>query len=153
MFERWSCGNSVRILDTNLLIYAVNSVSPRHARAKDWLETVLTGSETVGLPWVVILGFLRITTSNRILPRPLSPAQAIAVVDALLARPNVEALDAGSDHWPTLRELLQESGTAGNLTTDAHLAALAVESGATMCSSDSDFARFNRLKWENPLQG
>lgn len=143
----------MRVLDTNLLVYAANSASPRHARAKEWLETVLTGSETVGLPWVVILGFLRITTSTRILPRPLSPAQAIAVVDALLARPNVEALDAGPDHWPTLRELLEESGTAGNLTTDAHLAALALESGATLCSTDADFARFSRLKWENPLQG
>jgi toxin-antitoxin system PIN domain toxin len=143
----------VRILDTNLLIYATNSASPRHARAKEWLETALSDSEPVALPWVVILGFLRITTSRRVLPRPLTSKQAIDVVDALLSRPNVEPMDAGPDHWSALRELLEESGTAGNLTTDAHLAALAVESGATSCSTDADFARFSRLKWENPLHG
>jgi len=113
----------------------------------------MSGSETVSLPWVVILGFLRITTSNRVLPRPLTPLQAIEVVDALLSRPSVETMDAGPDHWPALRALLEESGTAGNLTTDAHLAALAIESGATLCSTDADFARFRHLTWENPLQG
>jgi hypothetical protein len=143
----------VKVLDTNLLIYATNSASPRHARAKEWLEAVMSGSETVSLPWVVILGFLRITTSNRVLPRPLTPQQAIEVVDSLLSRPNVETMDAGLDHWAALRALLEESGTAGNLTTDAHLAARAIESGATLCSTDADFARFSRLHWENPLQG
>lgn len=141
----------MKLVDLNLLLYAVNRDSPKHVAAKSWLETTLSGSERVALPWIVLLGFLRITTSPRVLPRPLAPEHALSVVDGWLAQPSVVALHPGDDHWRLLHELLADSGTAGNLTTDAHLAALAIEHGAELCSTDSDFARFARARWTNPL--
>jgi hypothetical protein len=141
----------VKLLDLNLLIYAVKRDSAPHPAARAWLEDVLSGDETVALPWVVILGFLRVTTNPRILARPLTPEQAMGVVDGWLARPAVTLLHPGDEHWPILRELLGASGTAGNLSTDAHLAALAIEHGAEWCTADGDFARFAQLRWVNPL--
>jgi hypothetical protein len=142
----------VKVVDLNLLLYAVNRDSSRHERAKAWLEDTLSGDELVALPWVVLLGFIRLSTNPRILPRPLAAERAVGVVDSWLAQPPVITLGAGDEHWRILRDLLQESGTAGNLTTDAHLAALAIENGAELCSSDSDFARFRQLRWVNPLR-
>jgi uncharacterized protein len=141
----------VKVLDLNLLLYAVNRDSPHHDRANPWLERTLTSDEPVALPWVVVLGFLRLVTSARVYPQPLTPDQALAVVDGWLARRSVVRLAPGDEHWRILRDLLVESGTAGNLTTDAHLAALAIEHGAELCSTDGDFARFRRLRWVNPL--
>lgn len=143
----------MKLLDLNLLIFAVNRDSAPHRAARAWLEGVLSGDETVALPWVVILGFLRLTTNPRVVARPLTIEQAIGVVDGWLARPAVVALSPADEHWPILRELLGGSGSAGNLTTDAHLAALAIEHGAELCSADGDFARFARLRWANPLAG
>ena len=143
----------MKLLDLNLLIFAVNRDSASHRAARAWLEDVLSGDETVALPWVVILGFLRLTTNPRVVARPLTIEQAIGVVDGWLARPAVVALSPTDEHWPILRELLGGSGSAGNLTTDAHLAALAIEHGAELCSADGDFARFARLHWANPLAG
>ena len=143
----------MRIVDLNLLLYAVNRDSAKHHRAKAWLEEVLSGDELVALPWVVVLGFLRLTTNSRILPRPMESGDAIRIVDSWLSRPNVEVLNPGPEHWRILRQLLEETGTAANLTTDTHLAALAIEAGAQLCSSDADFARFPHLRWENPLNG
>jgi toxin-antitoxin system PIN domain toxin len=141
----------MKVLDLNLLIYAVNRDSGFHARARSWLEATLSGDEPVGIPWAVILGFLRIATSDRVLPKPLKPDQGLTIVTGWLAQPAVFALSPGDGHWTTLRRLLDEAGTAGNLTTDAHLAALAIENGAELCSTDSDFARFPNLRWMNPL--
>jgi toxin-antitoxin system PIN domain toxin len=141
----------VKVVDVNLLLYAVNRDSVHHARAKGWLERVLSGDEPIALPWAVLLGFIRIATSERILPHPLTPDQALEVVDSWVAQPVVVLLAPGTEHWQMLRMLLVEAGTAGNLVTDAHLAALAIESGAELCSSDSDFARFAKLRWTNPL--
>jgi hypothetical protein len=141
----------VKLLDLNILIYAVNSDSPQHARARAWLEDVLSGDETVALPWTVLLGFLRITTNPRVLSRPISAAQAMQIVDGWVAQPAVVVLSPGRDHWRILRSLLEATGVAGNLTTDAHLAALAMESGCELCSTDSDFGRFAKLRWTNPL--
>ena len=141
----------MKVVDLNLLLYAVNRDSPGHARARDWLERTLTNEEPTAIPWVVLLGFLRLATSARVFPQPLLPDQAVAVVDGWLARPSVLALAPGDDHWPILKQLLAQSGTAGNLTTDAHLAALALEQGAELCSTDGDFARFRQLRWVNPL--
>ena len=141
----------MKVLDLNVLLYAVNRDSARHEAAKDWVESTLSGEETVGLPWVVLLGFLRIATSRHILPNPITIDQAIAVVDAWLAQPPVVALTPGDEHWAILRGLLSEAGSAGNLTTDAHLAALALEHGAELCSTDADFARFPHLRWVNPI--
>jgi toxin-antitoxin system PIN domain toxin len=143
----------VKLLDLNLLLYAVNRDSAPHRRARAWLNGLLSGAEAVAIPWIVLLGFLRLTTSHRIMPRPLTPAQAMTVVDGWLALPGVIALHPGDEHWRILRELLDASGTAGNLTTDAHLAALAIEHGCDLCSADGDFARFPQLRWMNPLAG
>ena len=141
----------MKVLDLNLLIYAVNRDSAVHAKARSWLEATLSGDEPVGIPWVVILGFLRIATSDRVLPRPLKPAQGIAIVDGWLSQPAVLPLAPREGHWAILGRLLDETGTAGNLTTDAHLAALAIENGAELCSTDADFGRFPNLRWVNPL--
>jgi hypothetical protein len=141
----------VKVLDLNLLLYAVNADSPHHGAAKAWLEEMLSGASTVAMPWVVVLGFLRLTTHPRIFPRALEPSEALAVVDGWLGRPSVEVVSPGDGHWTLLKELLEEAGTAGNLTTDAHLAALTIEHGAELHSTDSDFARFARLRWVNLL--
>jgi toxin-antitoxin system PIN domain toxin len=141
----------VKLLDLNLLLYAVNRDSAPHDASRAWLDGVLTGDETVAFPWVVLLGFLRLTTSPRVLPRPLTPEQAMSVVDGWLALPCVRTLHPGEEHWRILRELLGASGTAGNLATDAHLAALAIEHGCELYSADGDFARFARLHWVNPI--
>lgn len=134
-----------------MLLYAVNRDSLPHAAAKAWVDEVLSGDEPAGIPWVVLTGFLRLATNRRILPKALSVEQALGVVDSWLAQPAVVPLVPGDDHWRVLRGLLEESGTAGNLTTDAHLAAMAIENGAVLCSTDSDFARFKHLRWMNPL--
>lgn len=141
----------MKVLDVNLLLYAVNADGPHHAAAKSWLEDVLSGSETVALPWLVVLGFLRLATNPRVFAKPLDPAQALEVVDGWLSRPPVERLNPGDEHWDVLEDLLEEAGTAGNLTSDAHLAALAIEHGAELHSTDTDFARFTRLRWVNLL--
>ncbi len=142
----------MKVLDLNLLLYAVNRDAEPHRAAKAWLERTLSGDEAVALPWIVILGFLRLTTSRRVLPRPLTPKQALGVVDGWLSQPPVVALSPGDEHWRILRDLLGETGTAGNLTTDAHLATLAIERGAVLCSTDADFARFPHLRWTNPIR-
>ncbi len=139
------------LVDLNLLLYATNSDSPAHPVAKRWVEDILSGDELVAIPWIVLLGFLRISTNPRIMERALTPAQAIAIVSGWLSRPCVRVVHPGDRHWAVLKDLLLESGTAGNLTTDAHLAALAIENGCELCSSDGDFARFRRLRWRNPL--
>jgi uncharacterized protein len=142
----------MKTVDLNILIYAVNRDSVHHTKAKRWLEQAMREDEPVALPWCVLLGFVRITTNPRIMPEPLSPEQAVSVADGWLSQPVVRVLNPGEEHWRLLKELLMQTGTAGNLTTDAHLAALAVETGSTLYSSDSDFSRFERLRWVNPLR-
>ena len=139
------------IVDANLLIYAVNRDSLFHSAAKRWLETSLSGPEYVGLSWVVILAFLRLTTRPGISQHPLSVETALAVLDAWLAQPTVLVVHPTSRHSSVLRGLLAPLGTGGNMTTDAHLAALSIEHGATLCSTDNDFAKFPRVRFVNPL--
>ena len=139
------------LVDANLLIYAVDTDAPQHTRAKRWLEEALSGTTRVGLPWVVLLAFIRITTRDGILVRPLSPRAALDYVDAWLAQPNAEPVAPGPTHWLRLRNLLESAGTAGNLTSDAHLAALAIDHGATLYSADNDFKRFPGVDHVNPL--
>lgn len=141
----------MKVVDVNLLLYAVNRDSAHHSRARSWLERTLSGDEPIAFAWIVLLGFLRLSTSPRVLPNPLRPEQALEVVDGWLAQPPVLAVDPGPEHWRILRTLIDEAGTAGNLTTDAHLAAIAIENGAELCSTDTDFARFPRLRWINPV--
>lgn len=139
------------LLDANLLIYAVDTDSPHHVRARRWLEKLLSGDTAVGLPWVVVLAFIRVTTRPSVLRRQLTSEQAIAFVDEWLEQPYVEMVGPGPSHWLLLRQLLREVGAAGNLTTDAHLAALAIESGCELASTDHDFGRFPGVRLINPL--
>ncbi|HYN80149.1 MAG TPA: type II toxin-antitoxin system VapC family toxin [Gemmatimonadaceae bacterium] len=141
----------MKVIDLNLLLYAVNRDSPRHSAAMRWLQDAMSGEERIGLAWTVLLGFIRVTTSPRVFEHPLSVDDALRTVDAWLSQASVAALEPGEGHWSILRDLLLDAGSAGNLTTDAHLAALAIEHGAELCSTDADFARFERLRWTNPL--
>jgi toxin-antitoxin system PIN domain toxin len=143
----------VRLIDLNLLLYAVDSSSPRHAAAHAWVEEAFSGSDTVALSWSVLLGFIRLTTRPPIFERPLTPTRAFDLIDSWLALPAVTVIQPTDRHAAILRGLLEEAGTAGNLTTDAHLAALAIEHGAELCSTDTDFARFRGIRYTNPLAG
>jgi toxin-antitoxin system PIN domain toxin len=141
----------VKVLDANLLLYAVNEDAPRHERAKEWLEAVLSGTETVAFTWTVLLAFLRLSTRPRVFPRPLRPEDAFEVFESWLSQPCATVIHPGAGHARTLKDLLIPLGTAGNLTSDAHVAAIAIEHGAELCSSDGDFGRFPGLRWVNPL--
>jgi len=141
----------MRLLDANLLLYAVNRDAPLHTQAKRWLESVMSGGETVAFSWNVILAFLRLTTRQGLFRAPLSPERAFDLVAAWLEHPPVTVIHPGPRHLEVLRDLLRPLGTGGNLTSDAHLAALAIEHGAELCSCDGDFARFPGLRWRNPL--
>lgn len=143
----------MKIVDTNVLIYAVDEAATRHERARAWLDETLSSTETVGFAWVVILAFLRLTTNARMFETPLAPAKALDHLDRWLAQPCAVIVDPTDRHRALLRELVTDVGTAGNLTSDVHLAAIAIEHGAELCSADGDFARFPRLRWTNPLAG
>jgi toxin-antitoxin system PIN domain toxin len=142
----------MKLVDLNLLIYAVNRDLPHHKTARHWWEACLSDDEPIALSWSVILGFLRITTNGRIMPNPLSPDQAIELIDGWLLQPVVRIVTPTQRHWDILRQILAPLGTAGNLTSDAHLAVLAIEHGAILCSTDIDFARLQMVQWVNPLQ-
>ena len=137
--------------DVNLLVYAHNSQSRRHEAARKWWEDLLNGTGTVGLPWVTILGFIRIATNPKILDNPLDVSSACTRVRSWLARPQTALIHPGDRHADILFDLLEEAGSAGNLTTDAHLAALAIEHQAELHSTDADMVRFRGLRWTNPL--
>ena len=140
----------MKLVDLNVLLYAVNSDSVHHAPALDWWQRTLDGDEPVGLAWVVLLGFLRLTTNPAIYPQPLQADEAIAKVGAWLSLDQIRLVQETEDHWHILAEMLAETGTAGNLTTDGHLAALAISHGATLVSFDNDFSRFPGSRWESP---
>jgi toxin-antitoxin system PIN domain toxin len=142
----------MKVIDLNVLLYAVNQDAPGHGRVRSWWEAALVGDEPVGLPWAVLLGFLRLATNAKVFAEPLALDDAIERVDAWLSHPNVRIVGETEEHWRVLKELLGQTGTAGNLTTDAHLAALAIAHGATLASCDADFARFRHLRWENPAE-
>ena len=139
------------IPDVNLLIYAHNDGAPQHSRAREWWEGLLNGRMPVGLSWLTISGFIRLMTHPRILAAPLDVASTLAHVRAWLAQPPVRIVQPGSKFEQLFLDYLEALGTAGNLTTDAQLAALAVEHQAELHSNDGDFARFDGLRWRNPL--
>jgi toxin-antitoxin system PIN domain toxin len=141
----------VKLPDLNLLIYAIDEDAAPHPGARDWLEGVLSGTESVAFAWSVLLGFLRISTNPVALERPLSTGEALDYVDSWLGQPVAEVVHPTQRHASILRDLLDPLGAAGNLTSDAHLAALAIEHGAELCSRDADFSRFAGLRWSNPL--
>ena len=139
------------LIDANLLLYAYDASSPRHTASKRWFETVLSGTLPVILPWQVLLAFLRIATNARAMESPLSRKEAIGIVEEWLGRPQVVILGEGERHWEILRTLIDKSQATGPLMMDAHLAALAIEHGATLYSVDQDFSRFSELDWQDPL--
>lgn len=139
------------IPDINLLLYAYSADSDWHAQARDWFQSAMAGTEPLGLPWHVILGFVRISTNARARRLPLRLVDAMEVVETWLAQPGVTVLQPGMRHWGLLRDLAQRCACSGPLMSDAHLAALAIENGALLCSTDQDFSRFPGLRWQNPL--
>ena len=141
----------MRIPDLNVLLYAVDSDAAHHAAVHRYWEEIANGDEEIGFSWSVLLGFLRLSTNPAVFPRPLALEIGAAKVDSWLSLPTARIVTETADHWPILRRLLAEAGTAGALTTDAHLAALAIARGAVLVSCDTDFARFDGLRWENPL--
>jgi toxin-antitoxin system PIN domain toxin len=140
----------VRIVDANVLLYAVNTAAPRHAQARSWLDGALAGREPVGFAWTVLLAFLRLTTHPAVFPRPLAVGEATEIVRAWLAQPAAIVVDPTPRHADLLAGLLAEAGTAANLVGDAHLAALALEHDAVLVSFDADFGRFAGLRRETP---
>ncbi|MGH2731396.1 MAG: type II toxin-antitoxin system VapC family toxin [Actinomycetota bacterium] len=141
----------MKLPDVNVLLYALDESSPHHQPARAWLERSLSGTEAVALAWSVLIAFVRLATSPRIFESPLTPEEAFALIDGWLAQPSATIVHPTDRHPALLRQILEPLGTAGNLTTDAHLAALAIEHGAELCSADADFARFPGLRWANPL--
>lgn len=139
--------------DVNLLLYAYDSDSPLHAKASVWWQECLSGTEPVGLPPVVVFGFLRIGTNARAFKNPMTPAEASQHVRSWLAQPVAQILESRSGHVEQVLQSLEKLGTAGNLLTDAQIAVLAVDYDATLHTNDTDFMRFAGLRWFNPLTG
>ena len=132
----------MKIVDANVLLYAVNADSAHHDRAKRWLHGALIGNEAIGFPWVSLLAFVRVSTNPRIFVSPLSVSAAFDVIDSWLGQPPSTVPAPTTRHAAVLRGLLEEAGAAGNLTADAHVAALAIEHSADVVTFDRDFARF-----------
>lgn len=141
----------MKIVDINLLIYAINRDTPHYAKAKKWLELSLSSDEPFCFTWIVLLGFLRIITNGRIMPTPLPSEVALEIIDEWIRQPPSRILVPTEQHWSILKEILMPLGTAANLTSDAHLAALAIEHGARLYSTDNDFDRFALLRRTNPI--
>ena len=139
------------LIDANLLLYAYNPRAAGHVRSKQWLEASLSGQSLVRFAWLTIWAFLRISTDPGIFEQPLTMAEAEEAVAAWLAQPVAGIVDPGERHWEILRTLTQQGQTSGPLVMDAALAAIAIEHGATLCTTDRDFARFPGLTWTNPL--
>ncbi len=141
----------MKLPDVNLFLYAYDARSARNAPAREWLEETLSGRETVALAWAVLVTFIRLSTHPAVMERPFDAGAAVELVESWLAQPCATTVGPTARHPAILRDLLEPLGTAGNLTSDAHLAALAIEHGATLCSCDNDFSRFAGLRWVDPL--
>ncbi len=140
------------LVDANLLIYAHHQAADFHSRARAWFEAALRGNEGVGIAWMTILAFLRITTNRHIFTHALSMPEAEQIVAQWMTHPSVSIVPAGDRHWEILSRMLLEGQARSDLVSDAHLAALAIEYGAVVCTTDRDFARFPGLRWQNPLE-
>ena len=136
----------MKLPDTNVFLYAVNPLSPQHKKAALWLGNAFDSAAGVGLAWLALIGFIRLSTNPAILPKPLSVADATGMADDWLLHPRARLLQPTDRHSGILSRLLLVAGTAGNLTNDAHLAALALEHGATVGSFDKDFKKFSGIK-------
>lgn len=138
--------------DVNLLIYAYNDRAPQHHEARIWWQQCLKETRPIGLAWVTVVGFVRLTTSRSMLVDPLLAPDALAIVRSWLAQPHVRVLDPGPRHLDLLAAIVVDFPALGALTTDAHLAAIAIEHQAELHSNDADFSRFSGLRWVNPLK-
>jgi len=140
----------VKLVDANVLLYAVDESARQHLASRDWLNDALSAGEPVALPWLCLVAFIRISTDARIFTRPLTTDQACGVVSAWTARPNVTPAPPTSRHAEVMAELLRPIGAGGNLVNDAYLAALAVCHQATIITFDNDFGRFPGVRWQTP---
>lgn len=140
------------VVDANVLLYAYDAGDPRHLRAASWLEGVFGGSDDIGLPLTTVLAFVRITTDPRVYETPRDPKEAISLVESWLGRSNVQLIGPTERHWKTLDRLVTAGKARGSLVMDAHVAALAVERGAPLATTDRDFARFPDLRTIDPTR-
>jgi uncharacterized protein len=141
----------VILVDANLLLYAEDSLSEHHEAARSWWDEQLSGVEPVALCWPVVNAFVRIGTNARLHQRPLTLKEAIDRVQSWLEQPCVRVIQPGDQHWAIFQQMLRSGNAVGNLVSDAHVAALAVEHNCVLHSTDADFSRFRGLKWRNPL--
>jgi toxin-antitoxin system PIN domain toxin len=139
------------LVDVNVLLYVVNRSAPQHERVRNWWDAAIRAERPLGLTWLVIVGFLRLATHPAIFDDPLTAEEASIKVETWLALPNVGVVTESETHWAQYQQLVHEVGAIGNLANDIHLAAIAIGSGASILSCDTDFARFQRVRWENPL--
>lgn len=140
------------LVDANLLLYAHNRSAPEHAAARAWFERAMSGADRIGVPWPSILAFVRIASNPVVFREPITPAAAWQVVRQWLRQENVWIPTPGTTHGEIFESLLADRRVTSRMVPDAHLAALAIEHGLTLCSTDGDFARFAGLPWNNPLQ-
>lgn len=140
------------LVDANVLLYAYDSDSPHHARARRWLEAQFSTGRPLRFALITLLAFVRIASDRRVYARPLSPVEACAIVESWLSHPNAQLLQPGPRTWTLLSQLCDEGQAKGAMVMDAHLAALALEHGASIATTDRDFARFPRLETENPVE-
>ena len=140
----------MRLVDANVLLYAVNANAEHHQPTRTWLDRALAGGDVVGLTWIVLLAFVRITTKVGLFPHPLAASEASGQVREWVSAPGARVLHPGSEHFRILEHLLGQVGAGGNLVNDAHLAAIAVEHRAEVVSYDADFGRFDDVRWRRP---
>jgi uncharacterized protein len=143
----------VIVPDINLLLYAYDAASLYHSKGLSWWQECLSGTEPIGLPHVVIFGFIRVGTNARVFRRPMSVREAAGHVRSWLSQPAAQLLSPGPDHTERVLTLLETAGTGGNLVTDAQIAAITLEHDAILHTADMDFVRFENLRWFNPITG
>jgi uncharacterized protein len=141
----------VIVLDANILLYAYDADSDKHAKARAWVEEVFSGASPVGLPWQTLLAFMRIVTNPRLTGKRFTTVEVADLVDQWVKQPNVRLLGPGDNHWSFLRQMIVDGQVRGPLITDAQLAALTIEYGGILHTTDRDFSRFPGLRWKNPI--
>lgn len=139
------------VLDANIFLYAYNKDEPQQRAAAEWLKELYASGETVALPWITVWAFIRISTNHRLWVNPMAKEQAFSIMEEWLGLPGVVGLEPGPRHFELLRRLAVENKATGAMLSDTALAALALENGAALASTDQDFARFSGLRWLNPL--
>ena len=139
------------VIDANILLYAYDADSDKHAKARAWVEEVFSGASPVGLPWQTVSAFMHIVTNPRLTGKRFAPAEVVEIVDQWVKQPNVRLLGPGDNHWSFLRQMIVDGQARGPLITDAQLAALTIEYGGVLHTTDRDFSRFPGLRWKNPI--